>query len=80
MLLLAEEGWEADRPVFFPDLWFLELKWAGAFRRQAEPHRPGIAPTLGLRAGGDVSCLLADHHEEQTRRGANFYRLPTSDF
>jgi hypothetical protein len=36
------------------------------FAAKQKPHRPGIAPALGLRAGSDVFYGTADHKQEQT--------------
>jgi hypothetical protein len=36
------------------------------FAAKQKPHRPGLAPALGLRAGSDVFYGTADHKQEQT--------------
>jgi sugar lactone lactonase YvrE len=38
------------------------------FAAQQKPHRPGIAPALGLRAGTDVTPRTADRAKEQTMK------------
>src|SRR5262249_12858979 len=55
--------------------WRLQKKWGPArFAAKPKPHRPGIAPALGLRPGEGVSslyrgpCKGANHKSSKTSK------------